>query len=148
MEVNTGGVTASWNIPEAEALGRELAATVRLHHNLGLPLPTHLRAFSEEMNVAIRGSAWFRSNMQASAHRGTGEFRAEPSSPSCDQPVRLSIKEAAQLAQVSESFMRRCCRRGDVQASQGRRSAWAVDVSSLAVWISQHRKETEFKKAA
>jgi hypothetical protein len=136
---------------DCEVLGRQLAKTLQLAYGApGRPAPPrHLLSFAAELNRITRGSGEYRENTQVRTGRGTGEFRAEPSSQSCDQPVWLTVQEAARVAEVSPSYMRRVIRKGDVEASQGHRSAYLVDTSSLAVWISQReRREDHDHKVA
>src|SRR5207302_3963697 len=103
------------------ALGDMLVTAIRLGWVArGQMPPRLLRAFADEVSHAARSSARFRDDAQVSAGNGTARFRSEPFPPFSEQPVRLTVREAATLAEVSEGYMRRCCRRGDVTASQGR----------------------------
>jgi hypothetical protein len=89
-----------------------LVEAIRLNRARGAEPPRALRELSDQVSRAARSSAGFRASAQVTPCRGTAGFRAKASLPLSDQPVRLNIKEAAQLARVSESYMRRCCRRG------------------------------------
>lgn len=147
MEIHSNGVVIGLSQADATTLASELAATLKLAYGTRRARPPRfLEAFAGEISREA-SSATFRKDTQASTRRGTGEFRDGPAAPSSEQPVRLSVREAAHLANVSEGLMRRCCRRGDVQASQGHRRAWAVDIASLTAWMSQRRKEHESKAA-
>lgn len=143
MEVTSGapGITFR-DEGEAALFADKLAEALKLGYGVRRAEPPWiLRTAGDKLSAALGGSARFRKDAQVSARRGTGEFRDGPSSPLSDQPVRLSIREAAQLAQVSEGLMRRLCRRKDVQASGGNGSPWVVDIASLAAWISRRRRE-------
>lgn len=134
---------------EAAAFAGQLREVVRLAYGVRQAEPPWLlRTGAEKISAAARGSAEFRTDMQVSASRGTAGFHEGRSLPLSDQPVRLGTREAAQLAQVSEGLIRRLCRRKNVQASGGNGSPWAVDIASLAAWISQRRKDNEHSKAA
>jgi hypothetical protein len=132
---------------DCAAVGRQLAEALRLAYGVrGQQPPRDLERFANALSRAGR-SAKFRSDAQASPGRGTGEFRNGLPLSRSEEPVTLTIREAAQLAGgISEGYMRRCCRRGDVQASRGRRG-WAVDIASLWAWASERRKETDRKAA-
>lgn len=150
MEVHSGGVVIGLSQADAALLAEQLAAALQLAYGARRTRPPRfLEEFAGEISRAA-GSAKFRRDAQVRASRGTAGFRDVPSLPASDQPVRLSIREAANLADCSEGLMRRTCRRGDVQASRaGPRSAWAVDIASLATWISaRRRRENDESKAA
>lgn len=147
MEVHSQGVVIGLSRADATVLAGQLADTLQLAYGTRQARPPRvLEAFANEVSRAA-GSAKFRTDAQVSPRRGTAGFREAAPLPLSDQPVRLSTKEAAFMADVSEGFMRRCCRRGDVEASQGHRGAWAVDIASLAAWISQRRREHDRKAA-
>ncbi len=132
-------------------LGRQLVEAIRLAYvTRGRTPPRHLLDFANAVSRAGRSTPEFRADAQVSLGDGTAEFRDGPSLPLSDQPVRLSVREAANLADVSEGFMRRSCRRGDVQAFQAAPGgAWVVDIASLAAWISaRRRKEHDNREAA
>jgi hypothetical protein len=129
---------------DCAVLGRQLAQALQAAYGApGRPMPRHLAEFAGMLNRAARGSREFRVDAQVGGLAGTGEFRDGLPRPSSEEPVRLTIREAALLAGVSEGYMRRCCRRGDVQASRAHRGAFAVDIASLAVWVGEHRKQRE-----
>jgi excisionase family DNA binding protein len=133
---------------DCAVLSRQLVEAIRLAYVArGRPPPRHLLDFAEEVSRAARSSATSPTAALASAAAGTVRFRTSPDLPACDEPVWLTVTEAARVAEVSDGYMRRLARRGDVQASRGRRSAWLIDASSLAAWISRRRKEREGKAA-
>lgn len=142
MEVHSEGVVIGLSQADATVLAGQLAAALQLAYGTRrVPPPRLLEEFADEISHAS-GSARFRKDAQVRPGLGTAGFRELPSPPCSDQPVRLSIREAANLANVSEGLMRRTCRRGDVQASRaGPHSAWAVDIASLATWISARRRK-------
>lgn len=147
MEVHSEGVVLSLSQAEATTLAGQLAAALQLAYGTRqLRPPRLLKEFTGALGRAA-GSAKFRKDTQVRAGSGTVRFRDMPSLPSSDQPVRLPVREAANLADVSVGYMRRCCRRGDVQALQGHRG-WAVDIASLATWISARRRKEHDSKAA
>lgn|GEM_PF-5033109 len=151
MEVVSKGVVVTLTEDDATALARQLAEALQLAYAArGRTPPRLLTDFASEVSRTARSSAEFRPYSQVNARRGTAGFRDRASPPLSDQPVRLSIQEAANLANCSEGLMRRSCRRGDVQASRAApRSAWAVDIASLATWISaRRRKEHDNREAA
>jgi hypothetical protein len=153
VKVVSRGVVVTLDEDDATVLARQLAEALQLAYGTRHANPPRLlEAFANQISHAARdsGSARFRTDAQVSPSRGTAEFCDEPSLQSSDQPVRLSVREAANLADCSEGLMRRTCRRGDVQASRaGPRSAWTVDIASLATWISaRRRKEHDNRKAA
>ncbi|MDI5964817.1 helix-turn-helix domain-containing protein [Streptantibioticus silvisoli] len=80
-------------------------------------------------------AAEFRTSVLVDGGSGT----ARDESGSVQRPListeRLSTQEAAELTGVSDSYLRRLARRGDVQASQtGRRGEWVFDGSAVAAW--------------
>lgn len=132
------------NAGEADAAGRMLSEAIRYGYSArGWPVPPLLA----EWRRLLARSAQDRVNWQAAGGAGPGEVCDGAPAPFSDQPARLTVKEAANLAEVSEGHMRRLIRRGDVEASRGHRSAWAVDIPSLAAWISSRRKEHDRKAA-
>ena len=144
-------------IDVSEADGREvhqqLAAMIHRDIARGLPAAPELLRFADQFGAAVQASAGSAEapQMPSTGPRGTrGRFRGGPFLSSSAQPVRLTVREAAHLADVSEGFMRRTCRRGDVEASRAwPQSAWAVDIASLAAWMSaRRRKEHDTRKAA
>jgi len=145
VEILSRPVVITLDDNDAAVLAGQLAAMIQRDYRHGGNLPPRaLRDFADMLS----GAASQHGDRQASGRRGTAAFRRGPSLPPLSEPVRLTAREAAELARVSEGFMRRCCRRGDVQASRAHRGAWAVDIASLAAWISQRRKDHERSKAA
>ena len=147
MEIHSEGVVIGLSRADATVLAGQLAAALQLAYGTRRVRPPRLlEEFAGEVSRAA-GAAKCRIDAKVGPGAGTARFREVPSLPASDQPVRLSVREAANLANVSEGYMRRCCRRGDVQASQGHRG-WAVDIASLATWISARRREERERKAA
>ena len=66
------------------------------------------------------------------------EFRTGPDLAAWPQPVHLTVKEAATVAELSEGYVRRVIRRGDVEASRGPRG-YTLTADSLAAWLSRRR---------
>lgn len=130
---------------DATALAHQLARAIQIAYGRpGVHAPLLLLDFAAE----ISRSARFRASPQVRPGAGTDQFRSGPSpAVSEQQPEWLTVKEAAKLAEVSEGFMRRCCRARDVEASRDHRSAWLVDASSLRAWIGRRRKELDRKAA-
>jgi len=152
MDVRARRIVIDVSEADGAKVHGQLAAMIRRERDRGLPVPTELLRFAERFGTAVQdASSAHASHMPTSGVRGTsGRFREGQILPGSDQPVRLSVREAAHLANVSEGFMRRACRRRDVQALRaGPQSAWAVDIASLAVWIGKRRrKEQENREAA
>ena len=151
MDVRARRIVIDVSEADGKKVRQQLAEMIRRDAARGLPTPTELLTFANRFGAAVQDSASSAQapQMPTSGLRGTSErFRSEPFPSSFAEPVRLSVREAANLANCSEGYMRRCCRRGDVQALQGHRG-WAVDIASLATWISaRHRKEHDNRKAA
>lgn len=113
-------------------LARQLAEVIRLGYTArGRLPPAFLLGCASEVSRVARSAVRSRADMQAGLRHSTGESRVAPAETDSDQPVRLTIRETAELAQVCESLARRWCRRGDVQASRGPRGAWEVEVEPL-----------------
>lgn len=88
----------------------------------------------------------------ADIHQAAGEFRASAlveagsgtrfdgsgsGGGSSAATERLSVQEAARLSGLSDGYLRRLARRGDVTASRsGRRGEWVLDGSSVAAWVT------------
>lgn len=88
---------------------------------------------------------------QVTGGRGTARFCDDPLLPESEQPdTWLTIAEAASLAAVSQSFMRRLAREGhDVHAWQAAPGApWRVDIASLAAWIVSRRRKEQDRRVA
>jgi hypothetical protein len=131
-------------------LARQLVEAIRLGYTVrSRPPPERLLDFANEVSRVARSAASCRATVQVRPRRDAAERRDVAPGRDSDQPVRLTIQEAAALAQVGESQARLWCRRGDVQASRGPRGAWEIDLVSLvAVMSARHRKEGYRKAAA
>jgi hypothetical protein len=138
--------------PELEVLDRQVRDAIRLGYTArGRHAPDFLLQFAMRLNRAAGGSGSSASRPWPGPLAELAGFREWPAPSSSGQPVvTLTVREAANLAGTSEGFMRRACRRGDVQASRaGPKGAWAVDFASLAVYASRrHRKEDDHREAA
>jgi hypothetical protein len=136
VEVLGTQVAIVFSTAEAAVISRQLSRTIqRAYGAPGSPPPPRLL-----LDLASEISA------ASSARTEPVKFRDQAPVPLCRQPDTLTTRDAAGRAEVSEGFMRRCCRRGDVEASRGHRSAWLVDADSLDAWVSQRRKQQ--RKAA
>lgn len=147
MEIHREGLVLSLSQAEATTLARELAAALQLAYGTRQARPPRLlEAFANDLSRAAvpPGSASARRSGPVTE---PPQFREAAPLALSDQPVRLSTKEAAFMAGVSEGYMRRCCRGREVEALEGHRG-WAVDIASLTAWISRRRKETDNRKAA
>ena len=139
------GLTFSFTQDEVTVLRRQVAEALKFGYVVrGRELPRLLAEVGRELACADLS----RENSQVSVPNGTAGFRDETPLSVSDQPVRLTVKEAACLARVSEGYMRRLIRRGDVEAIRGHRGAWAVDIPSASVWIASQRRKEHERKAA
>jgi hypothetical protein len=128
------------------ALAPCLVQAVKLYVARGAAPPRHLLDLADEVSRAARAAAEFRPSAQVTGRPGTGRFRSGPTSRACEQPEWLSVREAARVAKVSDSYVRRLARRRDVEASRGRSGAWLIDANSLTAWAdSRNRKECKRK---
>lgn len=144
MDVVPAGLLPVMTPSEADVLGRQLGEAIRWGYTArGWQVPPLLAEWRRILARAAQDHPY----PQVSAGDVPSGFRDDTTVPASEQPVRLTATEAANLAGVSEGYMRRLIRRGDVEASRGRRGAWAVDISSLAAWISQRREERNSKVA-
>jgi hypothetical protein len=135
---------------DCEILARQLIEAIRLGYTArSRPPPERLLDLANQVSAAARSSAQFRASAQVSGAPGTGKFCGAPVSPGSDQePATLTVQEAAKRAEVSEGFMRRSCRRGDVAASRHHQGAWAIDTGSLDAWSSRRRKDQDRTRKA
>ena len=148
MEVLSGPVVIYLSQDEAAALGRDLAQVLRLAHGTrGQAPPALLEAFSGRLNAVAR-AARGRDQGQVSVPRGLPQGRSAPPLPPSEQPARLTVAQAATLAEVDPRTMRKWIQRRHVDACRGPRGALLVDIASLAAWISQRRKEERHREAA
>lgn len=99
------------------------------------PPPHALLALADQIHQC---SERFRASVQVEAGSGRGDPRTGPHPPPSDQtPVWLTSSEAAGVAKISESYVRRLARRGDVEATRsGQGGAWMIDAATLQVWLS------------
>lgn len=146
MEViSQGGVVVVLTADEADAAGRMLGEAIKYGYLArGWQVPPLLA----EWRGLLARSAKDRAFSQVTGGDVPAEVRDEASLPFSDQPVRLTVKDAAFLAKVTEGYMRRLIRRGDVEAIRGHRGAWAVDISSASVWIASQRRKEQDRNAA
>jgi hypothetical protein len=139
------GLTLSLTPDEVTTLHRQLREALKLGYGVHRRQPPWLLS---ELGRHLAHAVQCRENPQASRPDGTASFRDGPPLPASDQPVRLTVREAACLARVSEGYMRRLIRRGDVEAVRGHRGAWQVDIPSASVWIASQRRKEHERKAA
>jgi hypothetical protein len=142
VEIVTRGFIVVLDEHETALLGRQLADAVKLWHARGSGAPAFLEAFSGRVNTAVR-AAKGRTSEQVKSGRGPGEAAPGRFPPCSDEPVRMTTKEAAVLAEVDPRTMRKWIEGGAVEADRGPRGAHRVDMSSLVVWLSQHRRQDE-----
>ncbi|MDH6141021.1 excisionase family DNA binding protein [Kitasatospora sp. GP30] len=100
----------------------------------------HVPARVVELSEVIhRAAIEFRTTVLASADSGTGED-SSGSAIALSQPSdleRLTARQAARLAGVSEEFIRRLACEGVLQGTKsGHRGAWLLDPSSVATWMA------------
>lgn len=73
---------------------------------------------------------------------GTGGFRDGPVGASYEASEWLTTPEAANILSVSESYVRRLLRRGELAGSRmGGKGTWIVDAGSVAVWKAEHLRK-------
>jgi hypothetical protein len=130
---------------EAEAIGRMLGEAIKYAYQArGWPVPPLLAEWRGLLARSAKGRAF----PQVPGSDVAAGVRDGPPLPLSEQSARLTVREAACLARVSEGHMRRLIRRGDVEAIRSHGGAWAVDISSASAWItSQRRKERDQKVA-
>ena len=137
---------------EVETLSRWLPAAVkRMHGAPGRPpAPKAVLDLASEISDAAVSSARFREfhpELEVSAPAEPAGCAA--AAQASRSGAELTVREAAERVQVSESFMRRLARRKVVRADGGGRgSAWSIDAASLAAWDRQRRKGNDNRKAA
>jgi excisionase family DNA binding protein len=128
---------------EADAAGRMLGEAIKFGYLArGWPVPPLMA----EWRRKLASSAQDRMNAQVTMGVGPHEDRGGGGVQGSEEPARLTVQETANLAGLSEGYVRKLIRRGAVDAVRGQGSAWAVDIASLAAWIRQRR--TERDKAA
>ena len=148
MEV-LGGPAVVLDGADCAVLGRQLVEAIRLGYVArGRTPPRLLLDFASEVSRAARGFATVPADAQVSLRGELARVPAGPLPSSCGEPVWLTAAEAARIAEVSVQTMRKCLRARDPRGSRGgHRSAWRVDASELAAWLSRRRKERTQKAA-
>jgi hypothetical protein len=148
LAVFSGPVVITLTLEEAEAVGRELAETLRLAHRArGQVPPARLTAFSDRLNAAAK-AAKGRASAQASTGTGLVGGRCGPSLPVSDQPATLTVAQAAVLAEVDPRTVRKWIARRQVEAARGPGGAYEVDIASIALRVSERRRDDSYLKAA
>jgi hypothetical protein len=148
MEALSGPVVLVLSQDEATALGGQLAAMLKTaYRGYGHAAPSLLEAFSGRLNAAAR-AARGQDAVQASTGYGPARGRSAPPLPVSDQPVTLTVTQAAVLAEVDARTIRKWIARRQVEAARGPGGAYGVDIASLGLWISERRKGDCYPKAA
>jgi excisionase family DNA binding protein len=135
---------------DCAVLARQLVEAIRLGYTVrDRPPPRALLDLAGRLNVIARGSGEDRDDCQDTGHDGPGRFRVSLPLPSSGQPATgLTVAEAARLGAVSEGYLRKLIRRGDIEASRdGRSAGYLVRADSVAAWASQRREERDRKAA-
>jgi hypothetical protein len=137
---------------EVPVLARQLVEALRLAYVVrGRAAPHALLEFTDQLSRIARGSAGSAQLPSSAPLTEPGRFRGALPVTASGQPERLTVREAAERAEVSEGYLRRACRRRDVEASRGGpgSAGWLVDTDSLDLWIEgRRRKEHQQRKAA
>lgn len=132
-------------------LARVLARAIRRDHGApGRPPPP---LWLLDMAAAAAAVAGAEPAEPRSGWSGAGAEPAEPHGGAVversGQPDVLSVAEAAMRARVSEGYVRRMIRRGDLEASRDRRQgAYAIDSACFAAWCSARSRTGRSRKAA
>jgi hypothetical protein len=147
VEVLSGPVVLVLSQDEATALGRQLGETLRLAYRSRGQVPSLLTAFAGRLNAAAR-AARGRVPAQVSTGCGPAGGRSGAPLPVSDQPVTLTVAQAAVLAEVDARTVRKWIARRQVEAARGPGGAYEVDIASLALRISERRREDSYPKAA
>lgn len=139
--------------PELEVLGRQLGEAIRRGWGVRQAAPPHeLLEFAIAVNKLAAGARRTGRSGSGAGQRGSAEprnTRIVPGAEVSGQPARtLSVQEAAQAAEVSESYVRRLVRERilEVRDSQGPR--YAIYADSLAAWQERRRRKENDPKAA
>lgn len=135
-----GGPSVTVSGADLVALDRQLRQAVamfRARDGGNGRAPYVLLQLAIEVNRLVNGSAPELRNS-----------RRVPPAPSSDQPVTLTTAEAAEAAEVSESYLRRLVRDGvlEVRASQG--PGYALYADSFAAWQERRRRRETDQRAA
>jgi len=143
-------VTAAVVVLSAEdcvQLDRQLADAIRLGYLSRYARPPHtLLTLADQVHAAAEQ---YRTR-PATPGSGTGAVPRTAAAPSSaqEQPVWLTVSEAAAFAQVSEGYVRRLARRGEVATSRkAGNGAWLIEANGLSVWMSG-RTHHELREAA
>lgn len=150
MEVTSGAPAITFRDEgEAAAFARQLREALKLAYGVRhAELPYLLRAARDGLNAAF-GATEGRLYPQADARRGPSGAALSHDARRSYEPVRLTVEEAARLAEVHPRTVRKWITGRDIEAVRGPRGAHLVDVSSLtAKIISRRRKEDDESKAA
>jgi excisionase family DNA binding protein len=94
-----------------------------------------------DIAAVIRGcSAEFRASVLVNPCSGTPVDSSDPAGGSSAPTERLTTQQAAQLTGLTDGYLRRLARRGDLTGSRsGRRGEWILDGNSVAAWAAEHR---------
>ncbi len=133
---------------QCAALRGALVEAIRLGYTARGSLPPRvLEEHSNEVAIIARAVEQRRADSsfpQVTPGLGAADLRTVPGQPCSQEPVTLTIGEAARWAGISEGHMRSLCRKRDVHASRAGQSAWAVDVASVWAWmVSRNRTEPD-----
>jgi excisionase family DNA binding protein len=91
-----------------------------------------------------RAADEFRTNILVNASSGTPRDEISSVKPRSPVTDRLTVQEAAKLAEISEEYARRMARKGVVNATKsGHRGAWLVDSTSLAAWVAERERRRQ-----
>lgn len=147
-----GGPVLVLDGAQCAALHGALTEAIQLGYiTRGILPPRVLVEHSDEVAIIARGAGQRRADAsfpQVTPGVGAADLRAVPGQSSSQEPVTLTIGEAARWAGISEGHMRSLCRRGDVHASRAGRSAWAVDVASVWAWMVGHNRTEPEQRAS
>ena len=152
MEVLTGPAVVVTG-PELEALGRQL--TEAIHRGWGIrhaAPPRVLLDFAIAVSKLTPGTPGTGRPGSAAGQGAAAEPRntsRPPGAGMSGQPVKtLSVKEAAQAAEVSESYVRRLVRDGNLEVRDSQGPGYAIYADSLAAWQEHRRRKENNPKAA
>jgi hypothetical protein len=131
------------SVAELAVLGRKATRAIKFGWTVrGKPPPRELLDFAIALNRLTSGTC-------GTGHEDIGagqetamepwNTRVAPGAGVLTEPATLTVKEAAQATEVSESYLRRLVRVGilEVQDSQG--PGYAICADSLTVWWQERR---------
>lgn len=149
MEVHRGGVVVTFNDEgEAAAFARQFREALRLAYGVRhAELPYLLRAVRDGLNAAS-GATEGRMYPQAGARRGPSGAAPGHDARRSYEPVRLTVEEAARLAEVHPRTVRKWITGRDIEAVRGPGGAHLVDMGSLTAKIISRRRKDGDSKAA